>query len=467
MASHLFLSYSTQDRDVAEVVRATLERRGRRVWMAPRDVPPGMSYPEAIIGAIRQSDSAVLILSGSSNQSAHVLREIERLCSDSKRIFVVRIEPVELSDGLAYFASMIQWVEAPREYLQRDPVAALRSILEPVPGGTDTPPPPPRPGAISPFGVAASLTVEPAPTSFSALAEAQRKMLMTFGVAVLDFICQRPDPAAPIRRRNLLAELVSAAPTVFEGLTPRQFESLLDDAKLNGCVPGLLESAEGVYVIEENITVKLERNTLAKNLIARHAARLIRSGTVIAVDGGSTTLPIVQNLLAAIEVGDLKDVVVVTNSLTNAQAISEYMSDQGWTDESALLMLYLAGGYVRPNTHATTWGDWVERETNELREQLEREQRSIDIAFVGGNGFDVDSGVTMGTSAELGFKRFAIENAAEPYIVADSSKAGITLQVPIASWDDRFTLLTNVLPHAVVPRLDELVLAGRIIEVRE
>ncbi|OBK71302.1 TIR domain-containing protein [Mycobacterium sp. 1274761.0] len=467
MAGHLFLSYSTQDRDVAELVRATLERHGRRVWMAPRDVPPGMSYPEAIIGAIRDSDSAVLILSASSNQSPHVLREVERLSNDTKRIFVIRIEPVQLSDGLAYFASMIQWVEASREQLQRDPVGALRSILEPAHGGGGGPAAPPRPGTVSPFGVAASLTVDPPPTSFSALAEAQRRMLTTFGVAVLDFICQRPDPAAPIRRRDLLAELVRAAPTVFEGLTNRQFESLLHDAKLNGCVPGLLENEDGVYVIEENISVKLERNTLAKNLIARHAARLVRSGMVVAVDGGSTTLPIVQNLLAAVEVGDLDEIVIITNSLTNAQAVSEFMSDQGWTDETALVSLYLAGGYVRPNTHATTWGEWVERETNELLEELEREQRTVDIAFVGGNGFDLASGVTMGTSAELGFKRFALEYATEPYIVADSSKAGITLQVSIAGWDDRFTLLTNVLPHTVVPRLEELVLAGRIIEVRE
>lgn len=468
MSGHLFISYSTQDRDIAEVVRSTLERRGRRVWMAPRDVPPGMSYPQAIIGAIRESESAVLILSESSNQSPHVLREVERLSSDSsKRIVVVRIEPVELSDGLAYFASMIQWVEAPRDQLQRDPEGALRSILEPGHGSAFIAAASPKTGMQSSLAIAASAAMEPSPTSFSALAEAQRKMLATFGVAVLDFICQRPDPAAPIRRRDLLGELVNAAPAVFEGLTPRQFESLLGDAKVNGCVPGLLESDEGVYVVEENIAVKLERNTLAKNLIARHAARLVKSGHVVAVDGGSTTLPIVQNLLASVEVGDLDQVMIVTNSLTNAQAVSEFMSDQGWTDETALVSLYLAGGYVRPNTHATTWGDWVERETQELREELEREQRTIDIAFVGGNGFDLGSGITMGTMSELGFKRFALENAAEPYIVADGSKAGITLPVAIASWDDRFTLLTNVLPHAVVPRLDELVLSGRIVEVRE
>lgn len=468
MVGHFFLSYSTEDRDVAEVVLATLERRGIRVWMAPRDVPPGMSYPEAIIGAIRECDSAVLVLSASSNQSPHVLREVERVSNDGKRLFVVRIAPVDLSDGLAYFASLIQWVEAPRDQLQRDPDVALHAILASAGGGSPSSGVKlSNPNATPAMRPAASSALDMGPSSFSALADAQRRMLTTFGVAVLDFVCQRPDPANPIKRRELLTQLVEASPSVFEGLTARQFESLLDDAKGNGCVPGLVENSDGVFVIEENIAIKLERNTVAKSLIARHAARLVHSGSVVAIDGGSTTLPIVQGLLSAIEAGDLEDIVVVTNSLTGAQAVSEFMADLGWTDESALLTLYLSGGLVRPNTHATTWGDHAEREKKELLDELSRRGHKLDLAFIGGNGFDAASGVTMGTNAELGFKRFALENSTEPYIVADSTKAGISLRVPIASWNDRFTLLTNVLPRTVISSLDELVLAGRIIEVRE
>ena len=73
--------------------------------------------------------------------------------------------------------------------------------------------------------------------NFSALADAQRRMLSTFGVAVLDYICQQPDPAKPIPRRELLAQLTTAAPGVFDGLSPRQFESLLTDARASGCAP--------------------------------------------------------------------------------------------------------------------------------------------------------------------------------------------------------------------------------------
>ena len=171
---------------------------------------------------------------------------------------------------------------------------------------------------------------------------------------------------------------------------------------------------------------------MAKALIARHAAKFVTSGMVVAVDGGSTTLPIVEELLAAVEAGDLEDITILTNSLSSAQVVSAFMSSQGWTDETALVALHLVGGRVRPNTHATTWGEQVAREQSELLQEFDRGDKPIDIGFIGGNGFDLASGITMGTEAELGFKRFVLEHSAAPYVVADSSKAGITMQVKIA-----------------------------------
>lgn len=462
---HVFVSYSSRDREIADLVKSFLEEAGRKVWIAPRDVPPGVTYPEAIISAIRDCEVGLLVLSEQSNHSPHVLREVERISSDGKPLFVLRLDEIDLSDGLAYFASLLQWLEAPRDQLIRDPASILRPILSAKPPAPTEPSLPPRhhepAQGMSDLGIGGSDDL-----SFSALADAQRRMLRTFGVAVLDYICQQPNPAQPVPRRELLARLIESSDD-FDGLSPRQFESLLANAQAHGCVPGLSESEEGLFVIEENIAVKRERNRVAKALIARHAAKLVTSGMTIAIDGGSTTLPVIENLLAAVEAGDLEDLSIFTNSLTIAQSVSEFMSQQGWTDETALLSLYLVGGIVRPNTHATTWGDQVERESLELLEELENDGRAIDVGFIGGNGFDLASGVTMGSEAELGFKRLVLEHAKSPYFVADSSKAGISLHVQIADWTDEFTLLTNVLDAQILQELDELVLSGVIVEVRE
>lgn len=461
----IFISYSTADREIADVVRAHLELEGRSVWMAPRDVPPGLSYPQAIIGAIRDCAYGLLILTAQSNKSPHVLREIERLSSAGKHLFVLRTEDVDLSDGLSYFASLLQWIDSPREMLLADPGRSLAPVVKakPLPRTRKT-------AEATAVVEARPGHVETRPVTdlnFSALAENQRRMLSTFGVAVLDFVCQRPDPALPIPRRELLEQLIEESPGVFDGLSRRQFEALLDDARANGCAPGLSENSSGLFVVEENIAVKRERNQVAKSLIARHAAKLVTDGAVIGIDGGSTTLPVVQNLLAAIEAGDLDDVTIVTNSLTSAQVISEFMSSQGWTDDTARLSLHLVGGVVRPNTHATTWGDNVSRESVELLQELGRGEKPMTFGFVGGNGFDLETGITMGTSDELGFKRFVLEHSEQSFVVADSSKAGISLPVRIAGWNEPLTLLTNVLPPEVLPRLEELVLSGVIAEVRE
>lgn len=461
----IFISYSSSDRDVADLVCVHLEGKGRSAWIAPRDVPPGMAYPEAIIGAIRGCDVGLLILSEQSNSSPHVLREVERISADGKPLFVLRIEAVRLSDGLSYFASLLQWVDAPKDRLFRDPASVLQPIVEtghsPIesssPGsrGGGAPSSPRRTGAAG------------EEMNLSAMADAQRRLLTTFGVAVLDYICQQPDPSMPIPRRELLERLTKAAPGVFDGVSPRQFESLLTDARSRGCAPGLSETTAGLFVVEENITVKRERNQVAKALIARHAARLVKPGMIVAVDGGSTTLPIVENLLAAVEAGDLEDVTILTNSLTSATVISQFMSSQGWTDETALVSLHLVGGLVRPNTHATTWGAYAKREAAELLESLGHREKPIDLGFVGGNGFEVNAAVTMGSADELGFKRLVIEHSVAPFVVADSSKAGITLPVKICDWSDEFTLLTNVLTQEALTSLDEFVLSGKIVEVRE
>lgn len=464
----VFISYSTRDREVADIVLETLETAGLRGWMAPRDVPPGVSYPEAIISAIRDCEFGLLVLSEQANTSAHVLREVERLTTENKKLYVVRIDPIELSDGLSYFASLLQWVEAPRDRLVRDPVTLLKPVIDAKSAGSA----PEKETKASKTGAVGlqklvGLDAMSETLSFSALAEAQRRMLSTFGVAVLDFVCQQPDPTKPIPRRELLTRLSDSTTGVFDGLSPRQFESLLEDARANGCTPGLSENEFGLFVVEENIVVKRERNQVAKALIARHAAKMVTDGSIVAVDGGSTTHPLVEELLAMVEMGDLQKITIITNSLTSAQSISEFMSAMGWTDESALVSLLLVGGYVRANTHATTWGNSVDRERIELLEDLAKGDRPIDFGFVGGNGFDLNAGVTMGSHNELGFKRFVIEHSVSPFVVADSSKAGITLPVQIADWDDEFTLLTNVLPADSLETLEELVLAGRIFEVRE
>ena len=77
MAHEVFISYSSQDKGVADALCARLEGDKIRCWIAPRDVLAGIPYAEALTDALATSRMMVLVLSAKSNESRHVMREVE------------------------------------------------------------------------------------------------------------------------------------------------------------------------------------------------------------------------------------------------------------------------------------------------------------------------------------------------------------------------------------------------------
>ena len=112
MAHDVFISYSTTDKTIADAVCATLEAKGIRCWIAPRDVQPGTPYGEALINALNESRIMVLVFSSDSNNSLHVMREVERAVNKGLPIIPFRIEDVPLSKNMEYFISVPHWLDA-------------------------------------------------------------------------------------------------------------------------------------------------------------------------------------------------------------------------------------------------------------------------------------------------------------------------------------------------------------------
>jgi hypothetical protein len=107
----VFLSYASQDTEIANTVCQELESRGVRCWIAPRDVAPGALYADAIVRAINESKALLIVLSQSAVASSHVGREIERAASKRKQIIALRIDTAPLSPELEYFLSNSQWID--------------------------------------------------------------------------------------------------------------------------------------------------------------------------------------------------------------------------------------------------------------------------------------------------------------------------------------------------------------------
>ena len=112
----VFISYSSEDKLVADAVCHTLEANQIKCWMAPRDVLPGTPYAKAIIQAIRESQIMVMVYSKNSNQSEHVANEIERMFHQGRPIIPFLIDETQMSEEYEYYLSRKHWLVAYPEY---------------------------------------------------------------------------------------------------------------------------------------------------------------------------------------------------------------------------------------------------------------------------------------------------------------------------------------------------------------
>ena len=108
----VFISYAQQDKPIADAVCAKLEAHTIRCWIAPRDIPPGKNFPEAIIEGIEGGKVVVVIFSSYANKSPHVMRELTNAVNKGRIIIPFRIEDVEPSKSMEYLISVPHWLDA-------------------------------------------------------------------------------------------------------------------------------------------------------------------------------------------------------------------------------------------------------------------------------------------------------------------------------------------------------------------
>lgn len=130
----VFVSYAQPDREAAFRIAAQLEAQGVACWIAPRDVPPGAEYGQAIIDGIEGAKALVLVFSEAANESQFVRREVERAVSKGKPVFPVRVREAKPSGALEFFIASAQWVDAFKTPLEQSlaPVVAAVQALGPT-----------------------------------------------------------------------------------------------------------------------------------------------------------------------------------------------------------------------------------------------------------------------------------------------------------------------------------------------
>jgi DeoR family fructose operon transcriptional repressor len=134
-----------------------------------------------------------------------------------------------------------------------------------------------------------------------------------------------------------------------------------------------------------------------KEVVARTAAALVKTGEVIYIDAGSTALRMIKHLKN-------KNISIIT---TNALV----MADMSETEFKCILV----GGEILKETGSLV-GPLAD---NALKGMY------FDKAFIGATGYDVQAGINTPDEREANKKAIIKNNSKKTYVLADSSKEGI------------------------------------------
>lgn len=108
----VFISYSTEDKQIADAICHSIENEGIKCWIAPRDVGAGNSYASEIIKAIKNCKIVILVASKYTNKSQHVLNEVNSAVDNNKIILPFKIDSENFTEEYGYYLGKTHWIEA-------------------------------------------------------------------------------------------------------------------------------------------------------------------------------------------------------------------------------------------------------------------------------------------------------------------------------------------------------------------
>ncbi len=231
----------------------------------------------------------------------------------------------------------------------------------------------------------------------------------------LDYLQELIAEANSITIKDLAARLNVSVMTI------RRDMEILEDS-------GLVRTYRGGVIVSErnnrkpgskgySLTSAETTNVDEKRGIAKLAASLIVDGDVVFFDAGSTVELILEHVDPNLEM------TVLCYSLNIINHIAYRKNTR----------IVLSGGIFHPESQNF--------DSPEGLQLLSRNRSSK--AFISANGIRVDLGVTSSGQSEIPIKRAAIENSAQSFLVADSSKCGLVRTGHFAEVDEFSSIITD------------------------
>jgi DeoR/GlpR family transcriptional regulator of sugar metabolism len=223
--------------------------------------------------------------------------------------------------------------------------------------------------------------------------------------------------------RGFLTVLEVAEATGVSEITARRDLVELEDRKaLKRTHGGAMTMRDGQVAFfdasEPSFDARRRRNGKAKAAIARVAAQLVKPGTTIALDVGTSTLELARCLA---DVGEIR---IVTNNLRAASLLADSPH-----------AVYVPGGRVR-GKELSVYGPVT---ADQIRTYW------FDIAFIGVSGV-TEAGLFDYSPEDTEIKRIYIERAKRVVVLCDAQKFGHHSMVQVAPLSAFQVLVTDEAP---------------------
>ncbi|WP_227937972.1 DeoR/GlpR family DNA-binding transcription regulator [Alkalihalobacillus deserti] len=212
-----------------------------------------------------------------------------------------------------------------------------------------------------------------------------------------------------VKMKELVEELDASESTIRRDLTDLENDKKLK--RIHGGATLLQKKLD-----EPSVAEKTVKNSREKKGIAEKAAAFIENGDCIFLDAGTSTVEMIPFLKG-------KDIVVVTNGLTNIALLADLN-----------IATHVIGGYVKAGTKA-----FVGRNAIRALETFR-----FDKAFLGVNGITKFDGCTTPDPEEAFIKENAIARSRQSYVLADHSKFGEVSFSKFADLDEIILITSNV-----------------------
>lgn len=107
---YVFISYSSKDETFIKQLTGVMDNNNIPYWKAPEMIPAGSNYAKEIPKAISGCEVFMLVLSGTSQKSIWVEKELDLAICHRKTVIPVQIDETPLSDMYRFYLNNVQMI---------------------------------------------------------------------------------------------------------------------------------------------------------------------------------------------------------------------------------------------------------------------------------------------------------------------------------------------------------------------